>query len=183
MKTTTKLLGIVIAVSLFISSTAKAQTPMTTTSMDTWSGMGWRLGFGISGGLFPSKSAMDYGLGADVRLQWDIAPRLSLTGTAGYTRLTPASDLLDAIDFIPVKGGLKMFPFKKMYVGGELGAGIFFGDTEETNFIYSGGVGFAFPNGLDIGARYEGYVNNSASTAYFKKTGQYALRIAYGFKL
>ena len=58
----------------------------------------------------------------------------------------------------------------------------FIQDGAKTNFIYSGGLGYEF-GGFDAGIRYEGYVNDSASTTYFRKTGQYALRLAYNFKL
>ena len=180
MKKTTKLFAVIaVAVSTLFSASTFAQT----SNMSPNSEIGWRFGIGINAGLFPSHSALDYGLGADVRLQLDLAKALSLTATAGYTRLMRTSNLLPDIDFIPLKGGVKIFPIRGMYISGEAGAGFGIKNGSKTNFIYSGGLGLALANHLDISARYEGYVNDSSSSTYFKKTGQYALRLAYGFKL
>ncbi|MCX2574209.1 hypothetical protein [Pedobacter sandarakinus] len=180
MKTITKFFATAAALAIFATTGVKAQT-MTTTDATMNSGMGFKVGVGVSGGIFRDKSPMDYAYGADLKLQWDLTPYVAVTGSGGYTKLMSKNNTVDP-DFIPVKGGVKVFPIKKMYIATEAGAGFAIQDGAKTNFIYSGGFGFEF-GGFDAGVRYEGYVNDSASTYYFPKTGQYALRLAYNFKL
>ena len=46
-----------------------------------------------------------------------------------------------------------------------------------TSFVYSPAVGYAWSNGLDLGAKYEGLSKDGSNTGYV------GLRLAYGFKL
>lgn len=178
MKTTTKFFAIAsLAVASVISTNAQAQT-METMGRET----GVRLGIGISGGITEDNSPFKMGAGADLRLQVDMSKELSLTATSGYTRMFGRGELPD-YDFIPAKGGVKVFPFKALYGLGEIGAGFGIKDGSKTSLIWSAGIGHAWSNGLDISARYEGYQQDSSSSTYTMATGQYALRIAYGFKL
>ncbi|GGE48065.1 hypothetical protein GCM10011413_12690 [Pedobacter psychrotolerans] len=183
MKTITKILATAAtAVAVFATTTLSAQTMTTTEDMNPApKGMAFKVGVGINGGVFRDKSPMDYAYGADLKLQWDLTPYVAVTASGGYTKLVAKDNAVDA-DFIPAKGGVKVFPIKRMYLATEAGAGISIQDGAKTNFIYSGGLGYEF-GGFDAGIRYEGYVNDSASTTYFRKTGQYALRLAYNFKL
>lgn len=185
MKTITKIFATSLAaLALFTATNLKAQTTETMSTPSTMmdSGMGFKVGVGISGGLFRDKSPMDYAYGADLKLQWDLTKDVAITASGGYTKLMGKNNSLDP-DFIPVKGGVKVFAIKRMYIATEAGAGIAIQDGAKTNFIYTGGFGYEWNNGLDLGVRYEGYVNDSGSTTYFRQTGQYALRIAYNFKL
>jgi len=182
MKTITKFFATAAAaVALFSATNVNAQTMTTTDATMMDSGMAFKVGVGVSGGIFRDKSPMDYAYGADLRLQWDLTPYVALTGSGGYTKLMSKNNTVDP-DFIPVKGGVKVFPIKRMYLATELGAGFGIQDGAKTNFIYGGGLGYEF-GGFDLGLRYEGYTNDSGSTTYFAKTGQYALRLGYNFKL
>lgn len=182
MKTITKFFAIAAtAVASFTATSANAQTMTTTDATMMNDGMGFKIGVGVSGGLFRDDSPMDYAYGADLKLQWDLTPYVAITGSGGYTKLMAKNNGID-VDFIPAKGGVKVFPIKRMYLATELGAGFAIQDGAKTNFIYGGGLGYEF-GGFDVGLRYEGYTNDSGSTTYFPKTGQYALRLGYNFKL
>ncbi|WP_316803358.1 hypothetical protein [Pedobacter nototheniae] len=181
MKTITKLFATAtMAFALFTTTNLQAQE-MSTMSTNS-NGMAFKVGVGLNGGIFRDKSPMDYAYGADLKLQWDLTKDVAITASGGYTKLMGKDNVLD-VDFIPAKGGVKVFAIKRMYLATEFGAGFGIKDGTKTNFIYTGGLGYEWNNGLDIGVRYEGYVNDSASTTYFRQTGQYALRIGYNFKL
>jgi hypothetical protein len=176
MKTITKILSIA-AVALTIATTnADAQSMNGRTP-------GVRLGFGVNGGVAEKGSPFEYGVGADARLQLDMTKDVALTATGGYTRLMAKDNMGDDYDFIPAKGGVKVFPFGGFYGMGEIGAGFGIKDGSKTSLIYGGGIGYEWLGGIDISARYEGYKQDSASSTYRPQNGQFALRIAYGFKL
>lgn len=141
---------------------------------------GFRLGFGLNGGL-PTDNDYDWALGGDVRLQYDLSKKTSLTLTTGFTNLfngkkdAAGNDIKD-LGFIPAKAGFKAFVLKdQFYVLGELGAG--FAVTNgynQTTFLWAPGIGYANKY-IDLSVRYEDY--------HDFKTNQVALRVAYGFKL
>ncbi|MFC4141013.1 hypothetical protein ACFSNA_09735 [Pedobacter mendelii] len=183
MKTVTKLFAMTLtALAILTTSNLKAQTMGTTEPMTTGSGMAFKVGVGVQGGLFPDKSEMDYGYGADLKLQYDLTKEVAVFASGGYTKLKWKSSPLN-FEFIPLMGGVKAFVFDRMYLTGGAGTGLALKEGAEMNFIYTGGLGYEWTNGLEIGAKYEGYVNNSASDLYFMKTGQFALRLGYNFKL
>jgi hypothetical protein len=178
MKTSTKFFTIAaLTLTVFSSSITFAQTvePLK-------EGKGFKIGVGVSGGITDNKSPFDYGLGADARLQLDLSNYVALTATGGYTRLFAKEGLAD-FDFIPAKGGVKVFPVGNLYGAGEIGAGFGIKDGSKTMLIWSAGLGYEWKNGFDLSARYEGYTQDSASSTYVPQTGQFALRLAYGFKL
>jgi opacity protein-like surface antigen len=175
MKTFTKILSIAaVALTIGITS-ANAQSMERTT--------GVRFGFGLNGSVGEKGAPFEYGVGADARLQLDLSKELSITATGGYTRLMAKDNMGDDYDFIPAKGGVKIFPIGNMYTMGEIGAGFGIKDGSKTSLIFGGGIGFELNSGLDISARYEGYKQDSSSSTYRPQNGQFALRLAYGFKL
>lgn len=177
MKTITKLFALTGLALFTLATQLKAQE--TTTKNN---GMAFKVGVGAFGGLFPDKSEMDYGFGGSLRLQYDLSKNVALTASGGYTKLQWKNSPLD-FSFIPLMGGVKVFAIDRMYLGTALGTGLAIKENATMNFIYSGGLGYEFSNGIDIGARYEGYVNNSSSALYFMRTGQYTLNLSYNFKL
>lgn len=143
----------------------------------------FRLGFGINAGL-PTNDDFDaytFALGGDIRLQYDLTQRGSITLTTGYQHFFGDSRTIggvefdvDDLGFIPVKAGFKAFIWEdQFYVLGEAGIG-FAVTYDETSFLWSPGVGYASKN-FDVSVRYEG--SNDFHT------DQVALRFAYGFKL
>ena len=158
----------VAVVALFFSVNANAQSPKF--------GIGLNVGAGTSSGT-------NLAIGGDLRYQFDIDKQLSVPITAGYTNIgVKNSDL--SIGFIPVKAGLKYFfndtgagPYALAEAGAQFAVGSgssIYGD--DTRFIYSPAIGYAWSNGLDLGVKYEG-------TSGAANLGYYGLRLAYGFKL
>lgn len=177
MKTITKLFAITAIATLVLTFTAKAQE-----TTNQGNGMAFKIGVGAFGGLFPDQSEMDYGFGGSLRLQYDLSKNVALTASGGYTKLKWKNSPLD-FSFIPLMGGVKVFAIQRMYLSTGLGTGLAIKDGAKMNFIYTGGLGYEFAKGFDIAARYEGYVNDSSSSLYFMKTGQYTLSLGYNFKL
>ncbi|MCR4032219.1 MULTISPECIES: porin family protein [Flavobacterium] len=140
---------------------------------------GFRLGFGLNGGL-PTDGDYDWALGGDVRLQYDLSKKTSLTLTTGFTNLFMGKDDLGNnikdVGFIPAKAGFKAFVLKdQFYVLGEVGAGFAVTNGyDKTTFLWAPGIGYA-NKFIDLSVRYEDYKDF--------RTNQIALRVAYGFKL
>jgi len=156
---------------------------------------GWRLGFALNGGyMFNTESALGGGtdvfsgptVGADVRLQYDLSRRLSVTLTTGYNHFFIDKDLKDLpfvevcdVSQIPVKAGFKAFFWEDQFYGlAEVGAGFTVSKNspfaEDTTVILAPGIGWANKY-VDLSVRYEHYTEF--------ETGQIALRLAYGFRL
>lgn len=162
-KTTKFLATAAAAVALFFSTNVNAQSSP-------------KFGIGLNVGV-PTRNSYDIAIGADVRYQFDVDKQLSIPITAGYTRF-----MRDAADYgyIPVKAGLKYFfndTGSGVYGLAEAGAAFAVGNYSGTNFIYSPALGYAWSNGLDLAAKYEGFNDSGFNTGYF------GLRLAYGFKL
>ncbi|HTM99323.1 MAG TPA: outer membrane beta-barrel protein [Pedobacter sp.] len=172
MKQSTKFLATAVAaVALFFSTNVNAQsTP--------------KFGIGLNLGV-PTSNAHSFAIAGDLRYQFDLSKQLSIPITAGYTRLMGAeigNTGVDAPDraYIPVKAGLKYF-FNDTGAGvyglAEAGAAFAVGAYSGTNFVYSPALGYAWSNGLDLAAKFEGISEHNLNTGYF------GLRLAYGFKL
>jgi len=169
MKTTLKIKMLsVFAIALLFANNSQAQESK---SFDP----GFRLGIGLNGGIPTDNDKYDWSLGGDVRLQYDLSQKTSLTLTTGFTNLFVDPDVKD-LGFIPVKAGFKAFVGgDQFYVLGEVGGGFAVTNGHEQNtYIWSPGIGYAHEN-IDVSLRYEAYTDYD--------TDQIALRIAYGFKL
>nr|WP_317632931.1 hypothetical protein [uncultured Flavobacterium sp.] len=131
---------------------------------------GFRLGFGLSSGL-PTDSDYEAALGGDVRLQYDLSRKTSLTATSGYTHFfQKGAD----IGFIPAKLGFKAFWGTKFYAQGEVGAAFGVNGDISNSPILAPTFGYATKY-FDISLRYENYIEY--------KTDQIGIRLAYGFSL
>lgn len=171
MKKSTKFLAsAVAAVALFFSTNVNAQSP--------------KLGIGVNVGV-PTGDIYSFAIGGDIRYQFDIDKQLSVPITAGYTRLMGKEIGNTGVDFsdrgyIPAKAGLKYFfndTGSGVYGLAEAGAAFATAKGAGTSFVYSPAIGYAWSNGLDLGAKYEGLSKSGSNTGYF------GLRLAYGFKL
>jgi len=188
MDTTAKIKGLFAAGLLLLAgANMNAQETATTTVIgDTKNyDQGFRLGFGLNAGYVLDDDYFDgLALGADVRLQYDLSKRTSVTLTTGYNHFFVDDNLQEYynakdIGMIPVKAGFKAFFWEdSFYAMGEAGAGFVVSKrnpySENTTVILAPGIGYA-NKWIDISARYEHYTEF--------ETGQVALRIAYGFKL
>ncbi len=180
MKTITKLFTVsLLAVSTLAATKSHSQS-MSNDHLIT--SPKFKIGVGVSGGLTNSDSPFSYGLGADVKLQLDLQQYVSITASAGYTRLMEQDDsAVASYDFIPVVGGIRVYPSRGFYVGGIIGAGLAIQDGSKTSLIFGGGLGYEWTSGLELGVHFEGYQQDVASTTYQKVNGQYALRLGYNF--
>lgn len=164
MKKITKIIASTVAVAaLFISVNANAQSAP-------------KFGIGLNVGA-GTGSAESFAIGGDLRYQFDIDKQLSVPVTAGYTNVSLKDSYGGgSFGYIPLKAGLKYF-FNDSGAGAyglaEAGAAFGTGSGSGTSFVYSPAVGYAFSNGFDLGAKYEGYDGG----------GYVGLRLAYGFKL
>lgn len=167
---------------LFSTFTAFSQEAGTTTKNYD---QGWRLGFGLSGGV-PFQDPYDFNLGGDIRLQYDLSRRYSLTLTSGFNNFFVKGDNND-LGYIPVKLGFKAFVLKeRLYLMGEVGeAFAVTNGYKDNSVLLSPGIGYA-NDYFDVSLRYEHYpnfpiLNNDNTTG--TGLGQIALRFAYGFRL
>ncbi|WP_026977973.1 outer membrane beta-barrel protein [Flavobacterium tegetincola] len=141
----------------------------------------FKLGFGANAG-YVFDDAFGLALGADVRLQYDLSQKTSLTLTTGFTNLFK-EDATKDLGFIPVKAGFKGFIWEdRFYLLGEVGAGFSVtNDYDQTTLILAPGIGYATKY-VDLSLRYE-YYNDFVNAKGNEGMGQLALRLAYGFKL
>ncbi|PXY45662.1 hypothetical protein [Flavobacterium hydrophilum] len=160
----------VAAIAIFCTTTTSAQTAESSNYDQKF-----KLGFGVSGGIPTDGDDYDWALGGDVRLQYDLSKRTSLTLTTGFTNLFVGDDVPD-LGFIPAKAGFKAFFWEdQFYVMGEVGAGFAVtNDYNETSLLWAPSIGYAGKH-IDVSVRYEDYDKFN--------TNQIALRVAYGFEL
>jgi hypothetical protein len=181
MKKSTKLFAsAVAAVAIFFSTNASAQ----------------KIGIGANLGL-PTDDAYSFAAGLDVRVQFDVTKQLSIPVATGYTnffakdRTYQIGNVVSEVPdygYIPLKTGLKFFldpTGSGIYAMGEVGAAFGVTDNAKTSFLYAPTIGYSWSNGLDLGLKYENAGKGDALRLIDDKnrTGQIALRIAYGFKL
>lgn len=177
-----KTLSIIAIAFLFAQNVAAQETPENkATNYD----QGFRLGFGVSGG-YVFDEPYDLALGGDVRLQYDLSKRYSLTLTTGFTNLFVSGDKND-LGFIPAKAGFKAFFWEdQFYAMGEAGAGFAVTNNyDQTTLILSPSIGYASKY-IDVSLRYEHYSDFPAikgNGAFGEGTGQLGVRVAYAFKL
>jgi len=183
MKTSVKMKGL-LAIALLIFGAANVNAQTTTTTDENYD-QGFRLGFGINGGIV-FDDPYDWSLGADARLQYDLSKRTSITLTTGFTNMFIGDDI-DDLGFIPVKAGFKGFIWEdQFYIMGEVGGGFAVtNDYKENTLILAPSIGYANKY-FDASIRYEHYtdfptVDNNGNTD--KGVGQLVLRLAYGFQL
>ncbi|MGO4821546.1 MULTISPECIES: hypothetical protein [unclassified Flavobacterium] len=189
MKTTTKIKTLlVLAISAFFSNTSSAQdNPATNYDQ------GFRLGVGVNAG-YATQDPYKLALGGDVRLQYDLSKRYSLTVTTGFTNLFvsesdpfPGEATGKDLGFIPAKAGFKAFIWNdEFYVMGEAGAAFAVtNNNNQTSLLLSPTIGYATKY-IDVSVHYEHYsdfakLNNNGTVG--KGAGQVGVRLAYGFKL
>lgn len=141
----------------------------------------FKLGIGANVG-YVFDDPYEFSLGADVRLQYDLTQKTSLTLTTGFTNLF-IGDNIDDLGFIPLKAGFKGFIFEdRFYVMGEVGAAFAVtNDYDKTSLLLAPSIGYATKY-VDLSLRYEFY-NDFLKANGDKGVGQLAVRLAYGFKL
>lgn len=194
MKTTGKIkMLFVFAIAMMFANNVQAQeTTTTATNYD----QGFRLGFGANAG-YSTSDPYKLALGADVRGQYDLSKRYSLTLTTGYTNLFvskadgfPGQTEGKDLGIIPAKAGFKAFIWNdQFYVMGEAGAAFAVSNVDntrdKTSLLLSPSIGYATKY-IDISLNYTHYnhfdrLNSNGSLG--RGVGQVGVRLAYGFKL
>ena len=138
------------------------------------------------------KDGFDWSLGGSLQADYPIIGKdLYVSLNAGYNNFFAKNDLVGAQDLklIPVKAGLKYFPYKNLYVQGL--AGVSFvankedvGATKSAVFVYAPQIGYLIPlakgNYLDAGVKFESTakLTDGGSTGNF-----FGVRVAYGLNL
>jgi hypothetical protein len=183
MKTTEKIkIAFVFAITTMFAINTQAQEAETTKNYD----QGFRLGVGLNAG-YAVHDPFKLALGADVRLQYDLSKRYSLTLTTGFTNLFVSEADGSDLGFIPAKAGFKAFVWNdQFYVMGEGGAAFAVTNGDHTtSLLLAPSIGYATKY-IDVSLRYEHYndfarVNNNGTQG--KGVGQVGVRLAYGFEL
>ena len=194
MKTTGKIkMLFVFAIAMMFANNVQAQeTTTTATNYD----QGFRLGFGANAG-YSTSDPYKLALGADVRGQYDLSKRYSLTLTTGYTNLFvskadtfPGQTEGKDLGIIPAKAGFKAFVWNdQFYVMGEAGAAFAVSNVDntrdKTSLLLSPSIGYATKY-IDISLNYTHYnhfdrLNSNGSLG--RGVGQVGVRLAYGFQL
>jgi len=134
-----------------------------------------KFSLGFSAGI-PTRDGFNVVYGGDIRAEKDFNRTVSGLLSLGYNEFQHVhGNQLADYGYVPVKLGTKIFPLKKLYMSAEVGTAIKQHKAEESTFLWSPGVGYSFNNGLDLGLRYE------ESRRRGLGSGQFALRVAYGF--
>lgn len=185
--------GILAAAALIFTATTQAQeTKNAATNYD----QGFRLGVGLNAG-YSTNDPYKLALGADVRGQYDLSKRYSLTLTTGYTNLFqskadgfPGQTEGKDLGLIPAKAGFKAFIWDdQFYVMGEAGAAFAVSNVDntrdKTSLLLSPSIGYATKY-IDVSLNYTHYnhldrLNNNGTVG--RGVGQVGVRVAYGFKL
>lgn len=184
MKHAAKILGSAAIFSFFLTSNVYGQKP--------------RVGIGVHAGVPTTDDYFNIAVGTDIRLQFDVAKRLSVPFTTGFTSFEPRRrDALVLLPdgsfssgkalnyrYIPVKAGLKYFfdpSGSGLYGLAEAGAAIGLSRRSNVGFLYAPAIGYSWSSGLDLGLKYEAV---SRGLKFTEDTiGAIAVRVAYGFKL
>ena len=185
--------GILAAAAFIFTATTQAQeTNNAATNYD----QGFRLGVGLNAG-YSTNDPYKLALGADVRGQYDLSKRYSLTLTTGYTNLFqskadgfPGQTEGKDLGLIPAKAGFKAFIWDdQFYVMGEAGAAFAVSNVDntrdKTSLLLSPSIGYATKY-IDVSLNYTHYnhldrINNNGTVG--RGVGQVGVRLAYGFKL
>lgn len=185
--------GILAAAAFIFTATTQAQeTKNAATNYD----QGFRLGVGLNAG-YSTNDPYKLALGADVRGQYDLSKRYSLTLTTGYTNLFqskadgfPGQTEGKDLGLIPAKAGFKAFIWDdQFYVMGEAGAAFAVSNVDntrdKTSLLLSPSIGYATKY-IDVSLNYTHYnhldrLNNNGTVG--RGVGQVGVRVAYGFKL
>lgn len=171
--------SIIAALAICFAGTIQAQETMQE-SIDNYD-QKFKLGIGANAG-YVFDDAFGLALGADVRLQYDLTQRTSLTLTTGFTNFFK-EDAAKDLGFIPLKAGFKGFIWEdRFYIMGEVGAGFAVtNEYDQTTLILAPSIGYATKH-IDFSLRYQHY-NDFPKSKGGEGMGQLALRLAYGFKL
>jgi hypothetical protein len=138
------------------------------------------------------KDVYNWSFGGSVQADFPIVSNdLFVSVNAGYDQYFAKNDVVGAKDLrlIPVKAGLKYYPYKNLYIQGLAGVNFLtnkndIGSDKSAVFTYSPQIGYLIPLGgsnyLDAGVKFEG---NSKFVSGGSSANQFGIRVAYAFSL
>lgn len=154
---------------------------------------GGKFNLGVEADLTTGKASSTYNAGTGVSLKYEYRADTNFyfTLSAGYSNFGFTDNVKQALrqegssrssaGFMPIKIGGKFYISQGFF--GEVQLGNVFainadrGATPSASaFAFSPGIGYVFNDGLEVGARYEGWFTNGLFS-------QYSFRLAYRFKL
>jgi hypothetical protein len=154
-----------------------------------------RVNIGLEGGL-PLNDRYKSVLGVSLRIDYPIARKTYITGTAGYNKMFAASTpqlILNVpnadLQTVPLKIGIKQFVIRHFYVLGEVGQTLLLNKTQafatkSSSLTFSPQIGMLFflknRTYIDAGIRHE--ILNSFNNDN-EKFNFWAAHIAYAFNL
>jgi hypothetical protein len=157
-----------------------------TFAQTAWKDGGFNVGpeFGIIAGKLSGDYT--YSVGGSVKYDYLADNNFYLTISAGYVSIkyTDNYKLLtnqagfrgSSISYIPLKVGGKTYISSGLFFEAQLGTSFADASLGADAFIFSPGFGYSFNNGLELGARYEGWFQSGILS-------QYIFRASYRFKL
>lgn len=114
------------------------------------------------------------GGGIDVIAEYPLFKTFSVTADAGYIALNGKYGL-PVTGIIPLRAGLKYYPFDNFFISGKAGLGIYTLSNVSINYLaYSFGGGVSINSRWDAGIAYDGYSNDGSF-------GYMAFRVGYFF--
>lgn len=141
----------------------------------------------------PYAQRWNFGAGATGQFEYFIKDGVSLTAVSGFMgylgdKAGPGIRY-QAVNIIPVKGGIRFYFGDAFHVGAQLGAGfIDNGSGHTTAFAYSPIIGYTVKTsgergGIDFSIKYDGYSFNEKDIpdGYGSTFGAVDVRIAYVF--
>lgn len=153
----------------------------------------WIYSAGVEGGVTVGSFNDFYGGSVGGSLEADLAilkRTLYVTLNAGYTDVFGKDNAQD-LSFIPVKAGLRYYPFShidKLYIQGQAGVNILanksdVGADKSAVFLYTPQIGYLFPLGknhnyLDVAVKWDGSSKLVDGGDSFNSIG---LHVAYAF--
>lgn len=119
---------------------------------------------GFAGGDF--KNAYSYATGIDASLGAGLTEKVYVLGTLGYVSYkNEDTNPFGRITLIPLKAGLRVYPYKNFFVAGDAGVGFLKDEimtSRESRFIYDLGIG-AHGELLQMGFYYDGWKRKNSS--------------------
>lgn len=171
------------------STFAQTQSTPPKDSLSNTTTNGARFSFGLEGGRTVPGEAKAI-LGGSLKYELPFATHTFFTASVGYSYLVFPERTKKALNsyginqagasFLPVKIGVKHYLNNNFFVEGQVGAAILLSGGNAYNrytsaYIYSGGFGYTFKKGLELGVRYEDWKKDV-------KISQAAVRLSYRFK-
>ncbi|MBP6687426.1 MAG: hypothetical protein KA160_06175 [Lacibacter sp.] len=127
------------------------------------------------------KNGYTYGAGAEGSLGFGITKKIYLLGTLGYVSYkNEDTNPYGKIRYVPIKGGIRIYPGKNLYVAANAGVGLLKDavmTSNESRFAYDAGVGIQV-SVLQFGIHYDAWQRKNTPGA----SGAVQVKVGLVFK-